>query len=268
MRIVCWNLNKGGSPEAWRYLADMEADLALLQEARIPEHLQGEHAVLHQFARSKNGRKQPWGSAVIAHPRLRISRETFRCRSRTWVCDELEKLGGSFLAVELQTATSMVLVISCHSPAWSLPLEDIPEDELRQVRLKAKESEIWGADLLRSYLDDEVAAGRECIVGGDFNVSILFDETWSSGNQEFVERMAASGLVDCLRKFHTDARSTPTFKNLKGGKVKHQLDYLWATPKIANAFLGCDVGAAEVHSLNISDHLPIVANLDADELMA
>ncbi len=266
MRLVCWNIRTGGNPDAWRFLVSMEPDIALLQEASVPEHVNEKFTVLHQSARRENGQDQPWGSTVMVRPRHRISRAAFIAHSRPWVGDELAKLGGCFLPVELQTATSRILVVSCHSPAWSLPLRrnDIPEEEFKEVRLKAKARQIWGADLLRTYLHDEVAAGRECIVGGDFNISILFDETWSSGNQEFLDRMAASGLVDCLRKFHPNPNSTPTFRNVKDGKVEHQLDYLWATPRVAAAFRQCDVGPSEVHSLNISDHLPIIADWDTD----
>jgi exonuclease III len=265
MRLVSWNMRNAGSPEGWRLLLNLKPDLALLQEVVLPEYVTEKFTVFQQSARHKTGREQSWGSAVLARPRLQVVQTKFSFGTRPWVGEELDKLGGCFLPAELQTATTKILLVSCYSPWWDLDLsrEDVGEDEIRKVRLKAQPRRIWGADLLWSYMHDQVAAGRECVVGGDFNISARFDETWGHGNQEFIDRMAESGFVDCLRKFHPDLGSTPTFRNPKGGKVEHQLDYLWATPQVAAAFRRCDVGSSEVHSLNISDHLPIVADWDA-----
>lgn len=266
LKILTWNMKCGGSPEAWDYLFDLKPDVALLQEAAIPEGIEEKYTVFHRLALSRSGRNQPWGSAVLVDCRLRATGEELRPRSRPWISTGLEKFGGSFVAADVATPQGNIFFLSCHSPAWNLPVADygIPKAAQDEIRGSASPNDIWGTDFIWEYLRDELAGDRQFVVGGDFNCSVIFDETWGSGNQEFIDSMASLGLVDCVRKYHPNPRSTPTFKNPKGGKVEHQLDYLWTTAAVAARLRNCEVGSKEVFERKLSDHLPIIASLSRE----
>jgi exonuclease III len=99
------------------------------------------------------------------------------------------------------------------------------------------------------------------VIAGDFNLSETFD-LWRGGprgNREYLDRMEALGLHECLRL--TKGMLTPTFRNPRDGKIQHQMDHLFVTAALSDRLVGCDVGLPEmVFDRRISDHLPIVAD--------
>ncbi len=262
LTIVTWNMRGGGSPETWDYLLDLQPDIALLQEAIIPEDISNSYTVFHELALAKTGRRQTWGSAVLVHRSLEATQTVLQSRPRPWVKTALDKFGGSVIGAKVRTPRGEVLFLSCHSPAWNLPVDGygIPRDAQLEIQGDGHPNDIWATEFIWQYLHDEIEEGRQIIVGGDFNCSIIFDETWGSGNQEFLDRMANIGLIDCVRKYHPDPRSTPTFKKPKDGKIEHQLDYLWATRQLADGIRSCNIGGREVFERGLSDHLPIIAS--------
>ncbi len=106
------------------------------------------------------------------------------------------------------------------------------------------------------------------LVAGDFNSSPTFDWMWGNGprgNQEFIDRMNALGLFDCLSGYAEEL--VPTFMNARGGKVIHQLDYIYIDNHLKNrlrsAGLAIDCGIFE---RSLSDHLPVVSDFDDEKL--
>lgn len=103
----------------------------------------------------------------------------------------------------------------------------------------------------------------EWIVGGDFNSSETFD-AWKKGgrgNREVIERMNALGLVDCLRAHH--GQLVPTFRTPRGGRVEHQMDHLYVSDSLLQRLRECHAAHSDlVFQYGLSDHLPIVADLD------
>ena len=125
-------------------------------------------------------------------------------------------------------------------------------------------ADVWVADLLWSALhaiaDD---AHTPWVIARDFNLSETFD-AWKGGprgNREYLDRMSALGLTECLR--YTHGKLTPTLKNPRGGSIKHQMDHLFITEALVPHLVSCETGNPKrVFTESLSDHLPIIADFD------
>jgi exonuclease III len=263
MRVVSWNIRRaagtGPKQHAWSYLTDLEPDLVLLQEVgAIPESFRDQYSVLHQLATGRTGRSQRFGSALLVRhgPLTKVA----LLAPLTWVNDELARLGGFVLAGQANLLGAQTVVVSVHSPAWYLDRARLSLVEVGDVRL-TQNADVWVADLVLAAIRALVAESRQVLVGGDFNLSPTFD-AWrrgGHGNQEYLDRMATLGMVECLASFQ--GRLTPTFRNPRGGRVIHQIDHLFASFKLAKHLRWCDVPPAEeFFQRGLSDHLPIIAD--------
>lgn len=165
----------------------------------------------------------------------------------------------------MSTPHGEIVVLSCYSPAWAIatPTPAPSNAEQASVKLKAaKKSQVWVCDLVWACIEDLRQQGREVIAAGDFNLSVAFDDTFGSGNREFVERMAASELTEVVRHFHPDERSTPTFRNARSKRIEHQLDYVWVTPGLRHRLKTCSIGDEQLLLDRVSDHLPVTFEID------
>ena len=262
IRVVTWNCHQAtrNSP-VWDYLRDLAPDVALLQEVRsIPSSVENDYDVRYQLARGKTGSSQKFGSAIIV--RGTIEQALSLKSPYEWVNGELEHFAGNVIAYSVLLEPSIHLnVVGVYSPAWHVDRARLTNFDVRPVKLKLY-SDVMVADLLWSSLPALGFGSQErWIVAGDFNLSETFDKRGSAprGNKEYLDRMTALGLVDCLRE--TKGRLTPTFKNSTGGAVIHQLDYLFVTSALRSCLVNCDVGSQiEILGQSLSDHLPIVAD--------
>ncbi len=262
MRIVSWNCNRASKTSpAWDYLAELEPDVALLQEVtNIPDGVRNSYTVVSRTARSKEGRMQRFSSAVLV--RGEVVREVPFEASQAWITRELEYFSGNLVACEVKINAVSLSVIAVHNPAWELERERLEGIDVSGVRLKEQREDIWLSDLLWAYLRDRgVDADELLVVGGDFNLSETFD-SWSGGphgNKEHLDRMTGLGLVECLRSFA--GQLTPTFVNRCGGKVIHQIDHIFVPRKMRAKLVACKVGDQNrVFSVPLSDHLPVIAD--------
>lgn len=169
------------------------------------------------------------------------------------------------MVAKLNLAERTILLVSAYSPAYLVPAENPRmgvNDRLESTRTTYKKNgALWGMYLLWRWLTGEILP-QSCVVGGDFNASLLYDRSWGEGHKEMLDRYAQAGLAECLRQFHPDPESTPTFKNTDGGAIIHQTDYLWATPDLAALLKSCSVGPREILDRRLSDHLPIIAEFE------
>jgi hypothetical protein len=162
----------------------------------------------------------------------------------TWVNDELARLGGFVLAGQANVLGAQTVVVSVHSPAWYLDRARLSLVDVSDVRL-TQNADVWVADLVLAAIRALVAESRQVLVGGDFNLSPTFD-AWrrgGRGNQEYLDRMATLGMVECLAS--SQGRLTPTFRNPRGGRVIHQIDHLFASSKLTKQLRSCEVPPAE-----------------------
>ena len=113
---------------------------------------------------------------------------------------------------------------------------------------------------LISFAENVIYEKDNILMGGDFNQSITFDfgTDGDRGNREVQSRFNALGLHDTLSTYNN--RLVPTFKNSKGGKIVHQLDYLYASKKLSKKLLSSKAMAElKILENGLSDHLPVVS---------
>jgi hypothetical protein len=263
MKLVTWNLARGGSDDAWAHLQGLDADIAFVQEAR--EQRLPKAAVWSGPARRENGTPQPWGSAIVAKEPVALTKRALATPARPWVADWLASVGGAVIAAELKSKHGPVVLLSCHSPAWALPTPPpaLAEEQLQTVRLRTiKKEKIFAADLIWAVLEDLQREGRQVIAAGDFNLCVAFDKTFGSGNVEYIDRMKASGFTDAIRHFKSHEEYTPTFQHNLRTDPEHQLDYVWVSPGLKPHLNDLQIGDRKLTDGKVSDHLPVTVEID------
>jgi endonuclease/exonuclease/phosphatase family metal-dependent hydrolase len=153
-------------------------------------------------------------------------------------------------------------VVCVYNPAWPIDRARFHGIDVSGVKLKL-DPDVWVGDILWAALHHSQYPSRDLwLVGGDFNLSESFD--WRPkgprGNKEYLDRMAALGLVECLRQ--STGCVTPTFRNTDGQAVKHQLDHIFVSRQLALALAACRTGSQEQVFGRLSDHLPVLADFD------
>ena len=265
LRVVSWNCRRASRQSPlWDYLLKLAPDVALLQEVgTIPAFVQRHFAILQQRAVQKRGGLQRFTTAVLV--RGKLDSEVVLAATEDWVSKELAHLGGNLVGVRVVPDSGPPLMaISVHSPAWPLDRARVAGIDVTKVRL-SQNADVWAADLLWAGLQCWLReSDRHWIVAGDFNSSPTFDEGpgGARGNQEYLERMAGLGLVECLRR--AQGVLTPTFRSSRSPAVKHQIDHLFVSAALSDNLRSCNVGPQSVvFGANLSDHLPIIAEFDA-----
>lgn len=254
-------MNKATSERivSWKYLSDLNPDLALLQEVNsIPEFVKKEFACLYRKATNKNLQPQKFGTAILVKGKI-VNSMSLVSKSN-WVSEKLNVFAGNFVAIEAVLGNGFrTNVISVYSPAWIINSAGLDEIERNELKLK-NNPDIWGTELIWSALCNAVSRDNlPLIVGGDFNSSPTFDFPKNRGNQEFLDRMKALNLIECL--FHSKGGLNPTFKNPSNGKVIHQIDHLFVSAGLVSNLEMCETGdSQQIFDNSLSDHLPIIAD--------
>jgi exonuclease III len=150
---------------------------------------------------------------------------------------------------------------SVHAPASAVKAEAIEGLDSNAIR-RSSVKEVWYNDLVYWVLRQEMN-DSSFIVSGDWNTARLFDQfpkTYGYGGQstEFFDRAAAHGWFECLRKFHADEQRT-YFKPRQG---PYELDHAFCSEDIAPAITSCYVDTRPTQDLELSDHAPVVMELD------
>lgn len=263
MKIVSWNLNKATAEriKSWEYLLDLQPDIALLQEVNsIPDFINETFDCSYQKAIKKGKTTQNFGTAILV--KGNINNPISLVSQSKWVNEQLNCYTGIFVSEQITLNTGFrANVVSVHSPAWCFDSFDIDEIERSEIKLK-NNSKIWGTELLWSALTKtKNKSDLPWIVGGDFNMSTLFDQPRNRGNQEVLDRMKEIDFEECL--FKVKGEFTPTFRNVRSKELLHQLDRLFVSPQLIGKLKTCEVGEADfIFENRLSDHLPIIADFD------
>jgi hypothetical protein len=267
MRIVCWNFqgsSDGATPHdqarCWHHLAALDADLALLQEvshSAIPDWVADEWTVCAGQV-GRYGKESAWGSVIAARSALNL-----RLR------DELLDTEGSWLAVLYDYVlvaevdldpTTTALVGSVHAPAISAAelmenLDEvgaIPDEELSDVAIQPDEP--WATDVIFHALDE--ARDERFIIGGDWSTSRLFDRNKSvPTNALFFARACQRGWVETM------AGRDEQQSFFRIGNLPYHLDHLFTDATTNEAVTSGSIWA-DPSALEISDHAPVVIDLD------
>ena len=104
-----------------------------------------------------------------------------------------------------------------------------------------------------------ILAGREFIVGGDFNSCRLAERRWRGYRHlEFFEGLEARGFHNCFYSLHEREQRT----YFGGGSWPLQDDHLFVSPGLAASVAACDVLDYDPVS-SISDHAVLWLELAA-----
>jgi exonuclease III len=264
MKVISWNCHCAtAKSELWNYLTDQKPDIALLQEVvSMPKVIAETFDVLEMTPVTESGNSQRFKTVILVGGKIRESIDLKV--GRDWIDAELEHFKGNLIARRITLSDSTELnVVNLYSPAWCVSEERLKPYDVSDVQLKLSKN-VWVADLLWTSLKTKLKEiPGEWIIGGDFNLSETFDSRAGGprGNREFLDRMAALGLTECLRQYQT--RLTPTFRNANNRNVLHQIDHLFVTAGLASQINQCSTGATtEIFDHNLSDHLPIIVEFN------
>lgn len=260
-RIVSWNCRgAAGGSGVWDYLLELKPAVALLQEVgAIPDEVCRQFASHHERAVRTDGTQQAFSTAIMV--RGAIGAPITLAGHSASVDADLKRFAGNLVSRVVSLPMGLPLNAVCvYSPAWPIR-ERLPGADPSGVRL-TQNRDFWLTDILWASLKHHAPTPLDLwVVAGDLNLSETFDE-WRDGprgNREWLDRMCALGLVECLRR--AQGRLTPTFRNADGGAIKHQMDHMFVTEALASRLISCETGPPErVFGSNLSDHLPLVAD--------
>ncbi len=265
MRVMCWNMRRArAKSHAWQYLLDQTPDVALLQEVcGLPDAVRGTYAQQVETPINRAGAPQRFHTALLVRGEIGPAIELRASSAR--VQAQLDRYRGCLVANEISLFDGRRLTaVSIHSPAWAVDHSEFDDADVARVRLE-KNSKVWVTDLLRDALSQvEGLRDQPWILAGDLNCCETLDRPpngWR-GNKEYLDRMDALGLVECLRRHQ--GRLTPTFRS-RSGSVRNQIDHMFVTPPLAKALVSCETGRREdvyEGAVALSDHLPVVAEFE------
>ena len=267
LKILSWNVRKANkNSPVWEIISTINPDLITLQEVvSISNSIKRKYSVYYKSAISEKGKPQIFSTAILV--KGEISQELQLQSDIDWVNNEIEYFKGNLLLCEVLISGLFPLkVVSVYSPAWPVRDERLKDIDISEVKLKLN-PKVWCTEILWSALKTNTNLKNEnWIVAGDFNSSVTFDYLWKGGphgNQEIIDRMKLLGLTECL--YYYSGKLVPTFKNPKGGKIIHQIDHMYITENLLKSLQNSNIGNTfSIFEKSISDHLPIITNLNIE----
>jgi endonuclease/exonuclease/phosphatase family metal-dependent hydrolase len=261
-RIITWNCRRAvASSDLWDYFLELDPDVALLQEVMsVPATVLGRYSCQMVRAMGETGAPQRFNTAILV--KGEIGPPVPLVAPSHWVAAELRLFAGNLVAHQVTPHNGTPMrVVSVYSPAWAVDRARLKGLDVTSMKLTLSR-DVWVTDLLwASLVQMKLDPSDQWVIAGDFNLSETFDR-WRGGprgNREYLDRMEALGLHECLRM--TKGVLTPTFRNPREGVILHQMDHLFVTSALSGRLVSCDVGLAEVvFDRRLSDHLPIVAD--------
>lgn len=254
LKIITWNTRRiySNNIDFWNYFNEINPDIALLQEVKELPILE-EYSSYSVFPLTSHDTNQKFQTVILV--RGKIIGDIELKTDKEWINELLEKYKGNIVAKKIFVKDKEINLINVYSPAW--PIQVSPKIDLKGVKL-INNMELWLADILR-YALKNVNQNDNWIIGGDFNLSETFDYPINKGNKEYLDGMRDLGFIECLTTFN--GRLIPTFKNPVDKCINHQIDHLFVSTILKDKLIDCRVGEQIVFERNMSDHLPIIAEL-------
>jgi endonuclease/exonuclease/phosphatase family metal-dependent hydrolase len=258
MRVLVWNMQ--GKTENWAKLAELDADVALLCEARVADYPSSDHIAGESTTVGLDFERR-WSTAIVS--RHELSEVTDAKASRRGNPIDIPfgpSRPGSWTAASVgRESLEDLTVVSLYG------LMDEKSDASMHRSL---------SELTPIFEDDRYR--HRLLIGGDFNVLAAPSpkDPALARHVLVIERMKAFGLVDCLELrrpygpldgcrcgLGNDCRHTWTKFDPQRPTVAYQDDYLFASRSLAGALDSCM--AYDPHEwASISDHAPIVAEFN------
>ena len=278
VKIVCWNMKWNSNRDrAWALLRDMDADIALLQEARKPPSSVSDWAEVNPGPwriAGRSGRSVQWRSAV-ARLSDRVDVEWINAKS-------IEEAGsyefavsrpGTLAAAIVTPKGGSPLIVASMYAAWE-----------NYTRHSGRSSATLAASSLHRMISDLtrlVGHRTRMIAGGDLNIYRRKSDrptpwAWPDGFAmhygTVFDRMAAIGLpfvgpqaphgrqpTNPRKRETDDVLTFYTPQEGKPEKATQQLDFVFATRNIANRVAVRALN--EVEEWGPSDHCRILIEL-------
>jgi hypothetical protein len=258
MRVVAWNMQH--KVASWASLAKLDAEIALLSEARVLKGLES-NFVGGEETEGRDEYRRPWATAVVSPHALRAIEDARASR------------GGRAIKVPFE---------SSRPGTWTAAVASVPEvGEVTAISLYGLMDEKSDASVHRSLSElapvfDDARYNELLLLGGDLNTWT----GWEAGSPHLardrvvLDRIRAYGLVDCLEAkrpsgrlegcpcslgegcTHTRTRLDPRYPD-----VPYQMDYLFASPALAERLVSCEALGHDTWP-SPSDHFPIVATFE------
>jgi hypothetical protein len=272
--VLVWNMALGSVPtrdpaKNWaqleRLMADQQAHIALLNEARVPPGANVAHEP--DGTRGRDGKPREWSTAVLSDWELS---PITNARPRNYLGRERRRLPFE----------------NSRPGSWTAATVDVPgRESVTCVALYGLLDELSDASVHRSLSEvspvfSDPRYKDRVILGGDLNLTTQWpnEDGLLDRARGVLERIEAYGLVDCLKAkreggrlpgctctlepcTHTRTKWEP---GLEGGGYPHQMDYLFASKRLVedDRLIRCAALEPETWK-NHSDHAPIVAEFRA-----
>jgi endonuclease/exonuclease/phosphatase family metal-dependent hydrolase len=255
LRVVVWNV--AANDRAWAALDRLQPDICLLNEAVVPSDRSGVWSALG--TRGRDGKVRRWTTAVVSKwPACTITdaRPQWRQSKRE-------------------------VPFECSRPgSWAAAIVDTPLGRVSSVSLYGLLDELSDASVHRSLSElspivDDPRYNKLVLLGGDLNTGTQGterDARFNDRERNVLERIAALGLVDCVVAKRPPGRLAEctclhgdqcvhvrTRRDRRYPDVPYQVDYLYASARLAATLSSCEVLATD-EWFEISDHAPIVAD--------
>ena len=273
IRLISWNINR--QKNAWKFLADSDADVALLQEASAPPEGLDLEVISGGEWFTAGYKKRKFSTAVV------------RCSQRLDVSPEPK-------AVALQDAVKGQVALS---RPGSLQLATIRSDSLAAPIIVVSAYSVWedSVDTTESaWLYADASAHRlisdlsvlftherehRIIVVGDWNVLHGYSENgstyWEARYRTVFDRMEAIGLrfvgpqqpnglpaIDPAEELPKESLDVPTYRSKKKNpeSARRQMDFAFASETIADSLTVWALNG--VDEWGPSDHCRILVEIN------
>lgn len=251
--VVVWNMNEAGTPKprAWAALGELGADVALLNEARVPKEVAGS---LRGGVRTVglDPKKRDWATAIASPHEITDLPGDVRTRGEHRAPFARSREGSWEAALVAVPGVGRVTAISLYG------LMDERSDASVHRSL---------SDLTPVFEDGRL--NKLLVLGGDLNTWTGWPEggVRVARDASVLRRIEAFGLVDVLAKdrgplegcvctLGDECRHVRTRLDRRYPDTPYQMDYLYASPKLAERLESCDIVELENSP---SDHFPIRA---------
>jgi len=266
MKVLTWNVNRAGRSrqDTWEMVRREDADIVLLQEVTaLPCWMRWRYQCHWVTPRYFDGSHARFSSAVLS--KGAIDATPYLASGLEWVDDIYRGRCGWIIGCKSTLDSGeRFRVVAVHSPAFRVPRDQYDDADAAGIKL-TNNPDLWFTDILYALLRTAgIADDANWIVGGDFNLSVRFDEPKDRGNGETLRRLNCLGLTDCLSHAHGGAGVVPTFQHTSKA-VEDQLDYCFVSPSMLGRLARVRVPDPQKvfgRKPRLSDHLPILCEFE------
>lgn len=229
-----WKRNNLQRKDAWMYLTkELQPDIALLQEIKPPILFDETHDIHYH----KNGQKSNWGTAIISK-----KYSYFKYHFNSYY-----KGSAGLMCFDFRISNKIILTV---------------------INIYGKiDSNLYATTTIHHMLSDltpilhKQKKDRFIIMGGDFNVSIQWDEKYSGkdpSHKLIFDIIKDLGMINCTKKNYGEHVKTHTHSK---SDFPWQNDYVFISKNLEDFLVSCKVHNDQ-KNLAFSDHYPVQIELD------